>query len=132
MYVYAPSGQLTLEDLSEVRGALYQARAKWYHIGVELKLSVGTLDAIRSEFSCTIDCLTEMCNHWLKRIDPHPSWVALTNVLESPVVGEGHLAQQLRGKYCREMITHVYPTPKPSLPGAPPTSQGSVMTVCGS
>ena len=104
---------------------MYEARAKWYHIGVELKLSVGTLDAIRSEFSGTIDCLTEICNHWLKRIDPHPSWVALTKILESPVVGEGRLAQQLRDKYCREMITH-------PLPGTPPTSQGSVMTVCGS
>ena len=76
---FIPSGQLTLEDLSEVRGALYEARAKWYHIiGVELKLSVGTLNAIRSEFPDKNDCNTEMCSHWLRRIDPCPSWEALT------------------------------------------------------
>ena len=124
---FVPSGQLTLEDLSEVRGVLYEARAKWYHIGVELKLSVGTLNAIRSEFSDTNDCNTEMCSHWLRRIDPRPSWEALTKALESPPVGEGHLAQQLRDKYCpgrEDMTSHVYSTPGPSPPGAPPTSQG--------
>ena len=125
------SGQLTLEDLSEVRGALYEARAMWYHIGVELKLSVGTLNAIRSEFADKNDCVTEMCSHWLRRVDPHPSWAALTKALESPPVGEGHLAQQLRDKYCRgeETITHIYSTPGPSPPGAPPTSQGTSSTV---
>ena len=112
VHVLYPSGQLTLEDLSEVRGALYEARAKWYHIGIELELSLGTLDAIQSDFSAT-DCLTEMCSHWLRRIDPRPSWEALTKALENPPVGEGHLAQQLRDKYCRgreETVTHIYPS----------------------
>ena len=106
-----------------MRVAFYEARAKWYHIGVELKLSVGTLDAIRSDFSNSTDCFTEMCSTWLKRIDPRPSWEALTEALESPVVGEGHLAQQLRDKCCREMKTHV---PEWSHPDDhdPLTSQG--------
>ena len=127
-----PSGQLTPEDLGEVIQALYEARAKWYHTGFQLKLPVGTLDAIQSEFSDTTDCITEMCIHWLKRIDLHPSWAALTKALESPLVGEGHLAQQLRDKYCRgreETITHVYPTSKPTPSGAPPISQGSYTEV---
>ena len=125
---FIPSGQLTLDDLSEVRGALYEACAKWHHIGVELKLLVGTLSAIRSEFPDMNDCNTEMCSHWLRRIDPRPSWEALTKALKSPPVGEGHLAQQLRDKYCpgrEETIPHVYSTPGPSPPGAPSTSQGS-------
>jgi len=118
-----------LEELSEVRGALYEARAKWHDIGIELKLPVGTLTAIREDFPHAADCLKEMCINWLKRIDPSPSWAALAKALESPPVGEGHLAQQLRDKYsCQgreEMITRVHPTPGPSLPGAPPTSQGN-------
>ena len=123
-----PSGQLTLEDLSDVRGALFEARAKWYDIGIELKLSIGTLNTIREDFPQAADGLREMCINWLKCIDPSPSWAALAKALESPPVGEGHLAQQLRNKHCRgreETITHVHPTPEPSPPGAPPTSQGS-------
>ena len=112
MYVTCiPSGQLTLEDLSEVRGALYEACAKWYDIGIELKLSVGTLNTIKEDFPQAAECLRETCVHWLKRIDPCPTWAALTKALESPPVGEGHL---LRDKYCRgreETIPHVYPTP---------------------
>jgi len=106
---------------------LHEARAKWYHIGLELKLPVVVLNAIRSEFFDEIDCLTEMCSHWLRRINPHPSWVALAQALESPPVGEGHLAQQLRDKYCQggeDMIPHVYPTPSPT--GTPPTSPRQV------
>ena len=113
LHVVYPSGQLTLEDLREVRGALYKARAKWYHIGVQLNLSVGKMDAIRLEFIYNNDCFTEMCSHWLRRVDPRPSWAALTKALESPLVGEGHLAQQLRDKYCRgreETLTHIYPS----------------------
>jgi len=90
-----------LEDISEVRGTLYEARAKWHDIGIELKLSVGTLNAIREDFPLAADCLKEMCINWLKRINPSPSWAALAKALESPPVGEGHLAQQLRDKYCR-------------------------------
>jgi len=128
LLIYTPSGQLKLQDLSELMQAMYEARAKWYRIGVQLKLSVGTLDAIRSEFSDTTACLTEMCSHWLRRINPKPSWPALTKALESSPVGEGHLAQQLRDKYCRggeETIPHVNPTPGPSPSGYPLTSLGN-------
>ena len=102
---------------------MYEARAKWYDIGIELKLSIGTLNTIREDFPQAADCLREICIHWLKRTDPRPSWTALSVVLESPPVGEGHLAQQLRGKYCQggeEAKPHTYSTPV-SLP----TSQGS-------
>ena len=124
------SGQLACEDLKEVMGALDEARAEWYNIGIELDLSVQTLETIRSKFLNDDDRLREMCIDWLRRIDLRPSWTALTKVLESPFVQEGrlaHLAQKLRDKYCHgrdEIITDFYSTPGPS-PGAPPTSQGS-------
>jgi len=68
-----------------------------------------------------------MLSTWLKRTNPPPTWEGLAEALESPPVGEGHLAQQLRDKYCRggeEVIPHIYSTSGPSLPGAVATSQG--------
>jgi len=126
-----PSGQLTLNDLSEVRGALYEARAKWYDIGVELKLSPGTLTSIGKDYHGVAEYLREVCSEWLKCIDPPPTWEALAEALESRPVGEGHLAQQLRDKYCRgreEAIPHIYSTSGTS-PGAPPTSQGAYLSI---
>ena len=46
------------------------------------------------------DCLTEMLDVWLKQSDPSPSWDALAEALGSAPVGEGHLAEQIRQKYC--------------------------------
>jgi len=115
-----------------VRGALHEARAKWYDIGVELKLSPGTLASIREDFRGVGDCLREICSEWLKRTNPPPAWEALAEALESSPVGQGLLAQQLRDKYCQGAIFHVYSTSTPSPPGAPPTSQGtSVYSSCG-
>ena len=74
------------------------------------------------------ECLLEMLATWLKRTNPPPTWEGLAKALESPAVGEGHLAQQLRDKYCQggeEAIPHIYSTSGPSLPGAVATSQGS-------
>ena len=133
-YQYTPLEQLGIKDLAMVRGALIDVCTKWYHIGVELRLSEGTLSAIRTQFSDLTDCLTEMCTKWLKRIDPPPTWDALANAVESPSVGEEYLAQQLRKTYCQGYTTDFSPgqlqvtstcsssTRVQSFP--PPTSQG--------
>ena len=110
-----------------MRGALFKACAKWYDIGIQLRLSTGTLNTIREDFPQAADCLREMCINWFKRIDSSPSWEALAKALESPPVGEGHLAQQLRDKYCRgreDLTSYVNPTPGLSPLGAPFTLQG--------
>ena len=122
LYVCIPSGYLTLDDLSEVIEAMHGARARWYYIGLQLSLSVQTLNAIRSQFSDATDCLTETCEHWLRH-NPWPTWEALTKALESATVGERLLAQELRVKYCQGgegLTAPVYPTQGPSLKGAPP------------
>ena len=132
VFIPSSSGQIALEDLIEVRGALFDARAKWFDIGIELKLPVGTLQTVREDFPHAADCLREMCIIWLKRNDPRPSWVALVKVLESLPVGEGHLAQQLRDKYCpgkEGILAKICSTPGPSLPGATPASQGTYISI---
>ena len=81
---------------------MFNVCAKWYHIGVELGLPVGTLDAIRTQFTDPTDCVTEMCSKWLKSTHPSPTWDDLIKAVESPIVKEISLAQKLRKTYCQE------------------------------
>ena len=71
---------------------------KWYHLGLQLKVSVGTLDRIRAEFSSYGDQLLEMLKIWLTTAD-NPSWGTLTNALRSRGVGERRIADILMDKY---------------------------------
>ena len=74
-------------------------RAKWYTLGLQLKLSVGTLDSIREQFQNTRDQLLEMLKTWLTTGN-NPTWKNLTDALTSQTVGESHLAGVLETKYC--------------------------------
>ena len=80
---------------------LYRVRVNWKNIGIELDIDMGTLNAIEKRRNGDPDeCLPEMLDTWLKQIDPPPSWESLAEALESVPIGEGHLAQQIRDKYC--------------------------------
>ena len=69
---------------------------KWYNIGLKLGISSATLDSINIKDGGNPDnCVTAMINEWLNNGHPPPSWAALAEALESPIVGYGHLAEQL-------------------------------------
>ena len=87
--------------MKNARSALYLVRAKWKDIGIELEIDIRTLDSI--ERSCHFqdnDCLTRMLDYWLKQTDPPPSWDAIVEALDSGPIGEEHLAEQIKQKYC--------------------------------
>ena len=87
---------LTVDDLASVRRAVWDGRAKWYDIGLELGLTAGTLDAIQqTNHDQTDHCFRATLKQWLSRADLHPSWSSLAAALRAPPVGLGHLAEQL-------------------------------------
>ena len=87
---------LTEKDLASVQDAVWDGRAKWYNIGLQLGLIAGTLDAIRqTNNNHTDDCFTTILKEWLRRGDLQPSWISLTRSLRARSVGLGHLAEQL-------------------------------------
>ena len=89
-------GYLSINDLGDVLEAVWEARAKWYNIGLKLGTSPGTLDAInKTANQNTDDCITAVIKDWLKNGKPKPSWAQLAKALKSPMVGYGHLAEQL-------------------------------------
>ena len=80
---------------------LHPVRAKWRNIGIELEIDIGTLDSIEKSFHFDhTECLSRMLENWFKQTDPPPSWDAIVEALESGPVGEGHLAEQIKQKYC--------------------------------
>ena len=88
------------EDLKSLHSELHPVSDKWFSLGVQLHVPIGTLRCIRNDIRTVAECLLEMLTVWLKQINPPPTWNNLIKALESPPVGEGLLAQQLRDKYC--------------------------------
>ena len=87
---------MTTTDLREIQDTTWNARAKWYNIGVGLTIPVGTLDAIDlSNHSNCDSCYTKMLTEWLRRDNPRPTWSALAEALRSPSVCLSQLAEQL-------------------------------------
>jgi len=87
-------------DLSTVRNEIHAARAKWYDIGIELKVDVSTLKSIESMYSNSKDCLREVITEWLKAVHPKPTWRSLVDALRRPVVDESKLAAVIEDKHC--------------------------------
>ena len=73
--------------------------AQWYHLGVQLKVRIGTLDRIRSQFTDPRDQLLEMLKIWLTT-SGNTSWKMLKNALASRSVGASQLASVLATKHC--------------------------------
>ena len=85
-----------ISDLPQVFRAVFDARTKWYDIGLELKIDPASLDAIQEDNPRNAqNCLRDMLKKWLRRSQPKATWRALVEALESPLVDEGLLASMI-------------------------------------
>ena len=75
--------------------------SKWFHIGIQLDIPDGTLDAIAKNQSDPHLNLLEMLRVWLKRVNPPATWSAIADAVE--FLGEKILARKLRQKYCQQV-----------------------------
>ena len=98
---FYPANVLGENDLRCVYKELLDVSHKWFKLGVELELRLGTLERVRDQYPDPSTALLEMLLHWLKQVDPPPTWEGLACALESRTVGEPRLAEQLRTKYCK-------------------------------
>ena len=85
-------GKLSINDLRKVQKVAWDARVKWYNIGLELDIDPGTLDVIEGNNKDINNCFRVMLTTWLKMAHPKPTWTALAGALQSPTVGHGDLA----------------------------------------
>ena len=79
-------------DLGKVLKATWDARAKWYNIGLELNIDPRALDTIQKNTPDFEDCFRTMLMTWLETVEPGPTSEALADALRSPTVGFEHLA----------------------------------------
>jgi len=91
--------KLTPNDLGEVLEEILDISAKWYLLGLQLKLKIGTLDSIQVQFPDPKRQLLEMLKAWLNTSD-NTTWKILTVALRSQSVGASQLAGVLEAKYC--------------------------------
>ena len=82
-------------DVGTVLNRLWEARVKWYNMGLQLSLTEGDLEAIKSDNSDIDSCFRCMISKWLRQVDPEPTWTKIIEVLMTPSVNFPKLAQQL-------------------------------------
>ena len=83
--------------ISEFKKMIWEARTKWYDIGVELQLPIDDLECIRKMNSDPGDCLTDMLKKWYqqRKYDRTQFVTNLINVLRSKSIGFDRLAADL-------------------------------------
>ena len=91
---------LSSNDLRIVYKEVYEARAKWRRIGLELNLTYGTLDAIEKRSPDPADQMERVLIEWLNK--GTATWGELVKALFSIPVGKTELARSLERKYCSE------------------------------
>jgi tripartite motif-containing protein 2/3/tripartite motif-containing protein 71 len=75
----------------------WDARNKWFNIGLGLNLEVGDLEAIRNTNSNVDDCFRDMLKKWL-RTSLRPTRSNIITVLREKTVGFNQLAEELESK----------------------------------
>ena len=123
--------KLTLDNIGQVMEEVLDVSAQWYHLVLQLKVKIGTLDGIRTQFQNPKDQLLEMLKTWLTSSD-NTSWKTLTDALKSRSVGESQLAAALETKYClveRRLVMDTSPSDGHPNRAIPPSPVSPVPTV---
>lgn len=120
---------LLLEDLAKVQNTLWEARNKWYNIGLELKMMPTDLEAIEKECGKDIElCFRKMLYNVLSRSTAKHrcTWKAIINVLRTKPVHLDSLASQIEAsrteKECSDLINDTHDVKSHLVSGTCPGS----------
>ena len=98
--------------MRDVLNALWDARSKWYSIGIELNIHPDDLDAIDSENSNPDDCLRSLIHYYLKSTSHkiHKSWTEIIHAMRSPPINFQVLASELESRFLEAQANRVTTT----------------------
>ena len=94
VFIVKQGSTLTLDDYAEVSAALWDARHKWFPIGVRFAVKITDLEAIRNENDVE-ERFHRMVTTWLKA-GKNCNWKHICEALGHPTVGMQHMAEKLR------------------------------------
>ena len=83
-----------MDDLGCVLTELLDVSSKWYFLGIQLKVRIGTLESIQLQFPDPKRQLLEMLKTWVTTSE-NATWKTLTDALRSQLVEETWLAKNL-------------------------------------
>ncbi len=115
-HLIASCSSQTMLDFNKIYETLFEARAKWYNLGLALGLDTGTLDSIKHNNKECEACLREA----LKQRDNTTklTWTDMVIALRKPHVGENTMADKLQRKYAPKSMSQ-----SSSQPSSGPTPE---------
>ena len=101
-------GFLTTDDLQLVLNAAWDARCKWYNIGIQLGINSSDLDAIRMRCHNDPDnCFRELIKNWLRGNNPRPTWSAIATALRARSVGHERIAVETESQQYTNILSYL-------------------------
>ena len=88
-----------IPELVDLLFALQGKAAKWFIIGLHLRLSLDELDIIEADSDGVEECLRNVLRKWRSKAHPPSTWRALIAVLRAAAIGEEVLAGQLEARF---------------------------------
>ena len=92
--------ELNEDDLYDVQDEIWDARSKWYNIGLGLKIPASDLDVIDKDRGDIEAKFRSMLLKWL-RSGKACTWGALIKALSSRSVEQTKLAENIQQKWCQ-------------------------------
>lgn len=86
-----------IADLATVLNDIFPCRAKWYNLGLQLRIDVGTLDSFKAPYGDPGDQLREVMRTWLTTSD-NPTWGAMAEALSEPCHWGGPAGKEATAK----------------------------------
>ena len=106
-YAFYGADILTEDDLPTLLNELNDIIDIWFRFGVQLRVPISRLNAIKREHSNPDDCLMHMLIFWLSNTIPSPTWETVVDALCCAAIGREQMADKIRIKYCNQSTSNL-------------------------
>ena len=86
-----------MNDFDVVLNAIWEVHAKWQNLGLALGILPSDLEVVKKDSPGDAEeCFRAVVRLWLTREDPRPTWAALVEALQLPMLQYGALAARIQ------------------------------------